>query len=114
VAHDLPESDLLKALHCYASDFYSRTHGDVVDWRSMDETALITLGIVMEEVSHLGHTADLALTEGQSIDDGWLPQRSGDRAAHARLGSDKRLVKRRRINDSSNRNSSSSTEAYES
>lgn len=69
---DLPESDLLKALHCYTSDFYSRATTDtgVGDWRSMDETALIAFGILMEEASRevLGRTGDLAFTEGEEVD----------------------------------------------
>jgi hypothetical protein len=64
-ANDLPDSDLLKALHCYASDYYSRTHGDLFDFRSMDETALMALGILMEEALQLDQTGDLALTEGR-------------------------------------------------
>ncbi|PSS27461.1 hypothetical protein M430DRAFT_154429 [Amorphotheca resinae ATCC 22711] len=69
---DLPDSDLLKALHCYASDFYSRatTDGGSGDWRSLDETALIALGILMEEATRdvLGETGDLVFTEGEIVD----------------------------------------------
>lgn len=65
----LPDSDLLKALHCYASDFYSRTTADggKGDWRSMDETALLALGVLMEEVCRktLGETGDMVFTEGE-------------------------------------------------
>ncbi|KAE8448055.1 hypothetical protein EG329_009820 [Mollisiaceae sp. DMI_Dod_QoI] len=68
---DLPESDLLKALHCYTSDFYSRatTDGGIDDWKSLDETALIALGILMEEaaLSTLGESGDLAFTEGEKM-----------------------------------------------
>ncbi|TAQ88324.1 hypothetical protein B7494_g3347 [Chlorociboria aeruginascens] len=63
----LPESSLLKTLHSYTSDYYSRitTHGGT-DWRSLDETALIALGILMEEASLeiLGETGDLVFLEG--------------------------------------------------
>lgn len=47
----LPDSDLLKALHAYTSAFYARTShdGGANDWRSMDETALLALGILVEE-----------------------------------------------------------------
>ncbi|ESZ96000.1 hypothetical protein SBOR_3620 [Sclerotinia borealis F-4128] len=66
---DLPDSDLLKSLHTYTSDFYSRAtvEGGSTDWRSMDETALIGLGILMEEASReiLGATGDLTFTEGE-------------------------------------------------
>jgi hypothetical protein len=68
---DLPESDLLKALHCYTSDFYSRAiaDGGAGDWKSLDETALIALGVLMEEASRdvLGQTGDLVFTEGEEI-----------------------------------------------
>jgi hypothetical protein len=69
LAGDLPESDLLKALHCYTSDFYARTTANEGDSRSMDETALLALGILMEEASRevLGETGDLVFTEGEEI-----------------------------------------------
>jgi len=64
----LPDSDLLKHLHAYASDFYrsATSSGGKEDWRSMDETALLALGILMEETAAelLGETGDLALVEG--------------------------------------------------
>ena len=70
---DLPDSDLLKALHCYTSDFYSRatSEGGAGDWRSLDETALIALGILMEEacLNVLGKTGDLVFTEGEEVED---------------------------------------------
>ena len=97
-ADDLPESDLLKALHCYTSDFYSRTFDDVVDYRSMDETALIALGILMEEACHLGQNAELALTEGQEIDHDFLSQRmSSEQPDIGRSRSRKRPSKKRKI-----------------
>jgi hypothetical protein len=68
---ELPESDLLKALHCYASDFYSHATADsgIGDYRSMDETALIALGILMEEeaLKTLGQTGDLVFTDGEEV-----------------------------------------------
>lgn len=70
---DLPDSDLLKALHCYASDFYARATPDwgSRDWRSLDGTALIALGILVEEAckDSLGRTGDLVFTEGLEHDD---------------------------------------------
>jgi len=70
---DLPDSDLLKALHCYISDFYSRATADggAGDWRSLDETALIALGVLMEEACRdtLGQTGDLAFTEGEQTEE---------------------------------------------
>ncbi|KAH8685748.1 hypothetical protein BGZ60DRAFT_100348 [Tricladium varicosporioides] len=66
---NLPDTDLLTALHAYTSDFYDRATPDrgLADWRSMDETALIALGILMEEVSSLDKTADLTFVEGEEI-----------------------------------------------
>jgi hypothetical protein len=101
ISKDLPDSDLLKALHCYASDYYSRTQGDLVDSRSMDETALIALGILMEEALQLEQTADLALTEGRGVEDhDVLFEASFDRTPATILSSDytDRPVKRPRTN----------------
>ncbi|KAL9034464.1 MAG: hypothetical protein Q9214_007031, partial [Letrouitia sp. 1 TL-2023] len=65
----LPDSDLLKAIHTYASDFYNlaTTTKGLADFSSMDETALIACGILLEEfaVHVLGATGDLAFVEGQ-------------------------------------------------
>ena len=70
---DLPDSDLLKALHCYASNFYSRAtpDGGSRDWRSLDGTALIALGILIEEAckENLGRTGDMVFTQGLGHDD---------------------------------------------
>ena len=65
----LPDGDLLKAVHAYAADFYAQSHknGDD-DSRSMDETALMAVGILLEEaaVEMLGKTGDLVLVEGET------------------------------------------------
>ncbi len=70
----LPDSDLLKALHCYASDFYSLTTGDGgrSDWRSLDETALLALGVLMEEICRetLGESGDMVFTAGELENEG--------------------------------------------
>lgn len=69
----LPESDLLKAIHSYASKFYA-AHGSSqprpvadgnVDNRSMDETALLAFGILLEESGRevLGRRGDVVFTE---------------------------------------------------
>lgn len=75
--HDvLPSSDLLKALHSYASRFYDAL-GDGgrrkahfvgkrnINERSMDETALLALGILLEEAGReaLGARGDMVFTE---------------------------------------------------
>ncbi|KAK3686076.1 hypothetical protein B0T22DRAFT_443179 [Podospora appendiculata] len=78
--HHLPDSDLLKSTHSYASKFYdamahrlgpgclvgSRT----VDERSMDETALLAFGILLEEAGREapGKRGHLVLTEAE-LDD---------------------------------------------
>ena len=63
----LPDSDLLKAIHAYASDFYAGTmegQGASGFW-SLDETALLALGILLEEAAEegLGETECDALLE---------------------------------------------------
>ncbi|EFE42269.1 conserved hypothetical protein [Trichophyton verrucosum HKI 0517] len=64
----LPDSDLLKAIHAYTSDLYANKTVDRGQsaWRSMDETALIALGFLLEEtaVEALEETGDMALVEG--------------------------------------------------
>lgn len=63
----LPDSDLLKTIHAYASDFYTSTaSGDgKLDFKSLDETALLAMGILLEEAAAeaVGKTGDLALVE---------------------------------------------------
>ncbi len=79
----LPESDLLKAVHGYSSRFYEHLHrgnrhrmirrrrGNV-DARSMDETALLAIGILLEESGRhvLGKRGDTVFTEGFEEDKG--------------------------------------------
>lgn len=78
----LPESDLLKAVHGYSGRFYSRMkkrstvalQSNNVDEASMDETALLAFGILLEEAGRdvLGKRGDMVFTEGsktQSKDD---------------------------------------------
>ncbi|OAA76964.1 hypothetical protein LEL_06648 [Akanthomyces lecanii RCEF 1005] len=71
----LPESDLLKAVHGYAGRFYGRMRrgrGSAtaqihnVDEASMDETALLAFGILLEEAGRdvLGKRGDMVFTEG--------------------------------------------------
>ena len=68
----LPDSDLLKTIHAYASDFYTNAtvDGGESDFRSLDETALLAMGILLEEAAAeaLGKTGDLALVEAK-VDD---------------------------------------------
>jgi hypothetical protein len=69
----LPDSELLKAVHAYTSDFYSIRTEDKgkCDFRSLDETALIALGVILEETSGqvLGETGDMVLVEPEVYDD---------------------------------------------
>lgn len=82
----LPDSDLVKALHGYASHFYEAmgqrhdrggrggggNNTARVDERSMDETALLAVGILLEEAARdsLGRNGDLVFTEGvHDVDD---------------------------------------------
>ncbi|KAG8677129.1 hypothetical protein FPOAC2_03245 [Fusarium poae] len=82
----LPESDLLKAIHAYTSSFYSAKNRDLqaindrnVTDRSMDETALLAFGILLEEAGKevLGRRGDLVFTEGadDAPEDGPEPAR---------------------------------------
>ncbi|KAJ4312703.1 hypothetical protein N0V94_007304 [Neodidymelliopsis sp. IMI 364377] len=63
----LPTGDLLTAIHAYVSKLYSRTAGTEIQpaWKSMDETALIAFGILLEETARevLGETGDFAFIE---------------------------------------------------
>lgn len=79
----LPDSDMLKAVHGYASHFYEalgqrhdqdgtgRDGTTCVNERSMDDTALLAFGILLEEAAResLGKDGDLVFTEGVQDDD---------------------------------------------
>jgi hypothetical protein len=105
----LPDSDLLKALHTYASDFYAAKGGIAVDgnalgrgrvrrsdkgldFRSLDETALLALGVLMEElaVECLGEGGDLVFTESETADEPGAPgeptEQQEEAAAQAETG----------------------------
>ena len=60
-------------MHIYASEYYESAlgaQGDV-SFGSMDETALLAVGILLEVAAEniLGETGDLALVEGEEISD---------------------------------------------
>lgn len=70
----LPESDLLKAIHVYVSEFYAGLEGGEAgpkDCLSMEETALLALGFLVEESAEtvvegdgFGNLLGLKLGEG--------------------------------------------------
>ncbi|KAL7622775.1 hypothetical protein AAE478_006454 [Parahypoxylon ruwenzoriense] len=72
----LPESDMLKAIHTYSSRFYAALaarRGEAVrnvDECSMDGTALLAFGVLLEEAGRdvLGNRGDLVFTEGVEVD----------------------------------------------
>jgi hypothetical protein len=64
----LPDNDLLKAIHSYSGQFYGahRHRGEPnTDECSMEETALLAFGILLEEAGRevLGRRGDLVFTE---------------------------------------------------
>lgn len=108
----LPDSDMLKSVHRYASHFYDalgqrhegKARGDIrhVDERSMDETALLAFGILLEEAAReaLGKDGDLVFTEG--IEDGEATGDASSPHAPVDFEGDKKFwkrnyVKRRKI-----------------
>nr|XP_036589730.1 uncharacterized protein CTRU02_00484 [Colletotrichum truncatum]KAF6801735.1 membrane protein [Colletotrichum truncatum] len=131
----LPDADLLKAVHSYASHFYSTLGGQQrnasyhvgarnIDERSMDETALLAFGILIEEAGRevLGNRGDMVFTEGldvpadansppeirPSIDNGSSQSRPGNQmrvpmsVGFTDIGSWKRPSKRRKMTDPDN------------
>lgn len=73
----LPDTELSKALHLYASEFYTANTHAYVDqnFRSLDETALIAFAILLEEVSAeaMGENGDMVLVEPEGLEHG-LPE----------------------------------------
>lgn len=68
---ELPDSDLLKAVHAYASIFYGR-RGGKADFRSLDETALMAVGVLLEEWADglLGRGGEGVFVEGEAVNEG--------------------------------------------
>lgn len=90
----LPDTDLLESVHAYTSDIYEHAtpDGGHRDYQSMDETALIAMGVLLEEMAReaLGKTGDLVLVEGEEIldeDDGWRSRRSRSRKRESTVAS---------------------------
>lgn len=111
----LPESDLLKAIHGYTSKFYHAKDRDIqtmgnwnVNERSMDETALLALGILLEEAGKeiLGRRGDLVFTEGAEDvqgssggGDGGVARDDFRIVGHQDVGLRRRGPKRRKVAD---------------
>lgn len=91
----LPSTDLLESVHAYTSDFYERAtpDGGHGDFQSMDETALIAMGVLLEEMAKeaIGKTGDLVLVEGEEIlddeNEGWRSRRSRSRKRESTVAS---------------------------
>jgi hypothetical protein len=70
----LPESEMLKAIHTYASDFYgcAAEQGGRFDFKSLDETALIAIGVLLEEAVKgvLGQNGDMVFVEPEGLEHG--------------------------------------------
>jgi hypothetical protein len=85
----LPDSDLLKAIHAYASDLYSAATDDQgrCDFRSMNETALLALGVLLEEaaVQVLGETGDMVLVEPEGLKGVMLDERMTQHQVRGRV-----------------------------
>lgn len=68
----LPDSDLLKVIHSFSSDYYHCTTIDQgqSDAKSLDASALLAIGILLEEsaVNILGTDGDLAFVEGLTVE----------------------------------------------
>ncbi|RAL11077.1 uncharacterized protein BO97DRAFT_371577 [Aspergillus homomorphus CBS 101889] len=94
----LPSSELLEALHAYSADFYDHATVDrgQDDYHSMDETALIAMGILLEEMAKesLGETGDMVFVEGEeiSVDENWLPSQSGRRTRRKRANTQSSMM----------------------
>jgi hypothetical protein len=70
----LPDTEISKAVHAYAADFYSANARGMVNhnYRSLDETALLAFAILLEEASAeaLGENGDMVLVEPEGLEDG--------------------------------------------
>ena len=69
----LPDSDFLKSIHTFSADYYSGTaqNGGKGDFKTMNGTALIAMGILLEESLReaLGENGDMAFVEGEPVTD---------------------------------------------
>ena len=69
----LPSTEILEAVHAYTADYYHHLalKNGRYDHYTMDETALLAVGILVEEMARdsLGQCGDLVLLEGQLSDE---------------------------------------------
>lgn len=97
----LPPSDLLKSVHSFASHYYDalgdggrrEAHfvgGRNITEKSMDETALLAFGILLEEAGRevLGVRGDMVFTEGEEIVPTEDEASDGDQAKGSASGDD--------------------------
>jgi hypothetical protein len=70
-----PDSDLLHAIHAYVADFYSVMPNGECGIKSMDGTALLAMGILLEEMAAevIGETGQLAFLESERMYRGGVP-----------------------------------------
>jgi hypothetical protein len=68
----LPDSDMLKAIHTYASDFYGHSQSATNSLLSMDGTALIASAVLLEELvaESLQKSGNLVFSEAKGEDSG--------------------------------------------
>ncbi|KAL7274695.1 hypothetical protein RUND412_002395 [Rhizina undulata] len=66
----LPDTDLLTAIHQYAADFYAKNGMGDLSYKSLDETALLAFGILLEQAVKfsLGADGDLVLIEQPELE----------------------------------------------
>lgn len=86
----LPGSELLESIHAYSADFYDHAtmNKGQEDYQTLDETALIAMGVLMEEIAKesLGETGDLVLVEGEEV---------SEREGQPSMGFQRRLSRKR-------------------
>lgn len=77
----LPDGNLLLAIHEYASEYYARHSMSELSFRSLDETALLALGILLEEsvdtmLGTQGERAFVQQEEPERVDRDFGPMRN--------------------------------------
>ncbi|KAI9833489.1 MAG: hypothetical protein M1819_003647 [Sarea resinae] len=113
----LPDSELCKAVHCYASDFYTTVFGGKAkaDWGALDETALLAMGILLEEAMGeiLGREGDGVFVEGEDEEDLVVGLAGRERSAIADDDARIKSGKSRKKNQSRKRKKSGADEESE-